>query len=80
MVPVPKILNSEPIYIDSAEVEVLRLVDLFALYQEAAGLQMGVSRGTVWRLLQSARAKVIRSIIEGRPLIIGNPKEQTHNG
>ena len=65
----------EPIHIDLAETEVLRLVDLEGLYQEQAGLSMGVSRGTIWRLLASAREKVTRSIFEGRPLMVGLPAE-----
>jgi uncharacterized protein len=75
--PVPKAGFSEPIYIDAAEIEVLRLADLEKCYQESAGMSMGVSRGTVWRLLQSAREKVIRSIIEGRLLIIRQEEETT---
>ncbi|MFX1580450.1 MAG: DUF134 domain-containing protein [Promethearchaeota archaeon] len=65
-----------PIHIDLAEAEVLRLVDLEGLYQEQAGKQMGVSRGTIWRLLASAREKVTRSIYEGRPLVVGFPLEE----
>ena len=61
-----------PVYIDPAEAEVLRLVDLEGMYQEDAGDAMGVSRGTVWRLLESARRKVVASLFEGRPLIIGH--------
>ena len=74
MVPEPK-GSDESIYIDLAEVEVLRLVDLEGMYQEQAGSAMGVSRGTIWRLLVSAREKVTRSIVEGRPLIVGLPTE-----
>jgi predicted DNA-binding protein (UPF0251 family) len=74
MVPEPKGIN-EPIYIDLAEIEVLRLVDLEGMYQEQAGTEMGVSRGTVWRLLVSARKKVTQSIIEGHPLILGLPTD-----
>ena len=66
----------DPIHIDLAEVEVLRLVDLEGLYQEQAGKTMGISRGTVWRLLASAREKVTRSIYEGRPLVVGFPFEE----
>jgi predicted DNA-binding protein (UPF0251 family) len=79
--PVAKQMNplpmgrNEPIYLDSAEVEVLRLVDFDGLYQEEAGLAMGFSRGTVWRLLESARSKVIGAILEGRPLLIGHEEE-----
>jgi predicted DNA-binding protein (UPF0251 family) len=70
MIPEPQ-GTTNPIYIDLAEVEVLRLVDLEGRYQEQAGSSMGVSRGTIWRLLASAREKVARSIYEGRPLVIG---------
>jgi len=65
----------DPIHIDLAEAEVLRLVDLEGMYQEQAGVSMGVSRGTVWRLLASARAKVTRSIFEGRSLVVGLQNE-----
>jgi len=62
--------NLEPIFIDVAELEAFRLVDLEGLSQEEAGNRMGVSRGTVWRLLQSARRKTAQAITEGRPLQI----------
>lgn len=75
MIPDPS-STEEPIYIDLAETEVLRLVDLEGMYQEQAGLTMGVSRGTVWRLLASAREKVTRSIYEARPLLVGFPLEE----
>lgn len=60
----------EPVSIDRAELEALRLVDLEGLSQEEAGQRMGVSRGTVWRLLQSARRKTAKTLTEGRPLKI----------
>jgi predicted DNA-binding protein (UPF0251 family) len=63
--------SSEPIYLDLAEIEALRLVDLEGKYQEEAADMMGFSRGTVWRVLESARRKLVRSIFEGRPLVIG---------
>ena len=62
--------NPEPIYIEPAELEALRLVDLEGLSQEEAGERMGVSRGTVWRLIQSARKKTAQALTEGRPLHI----------
>jgi predicted DNA-binding protein (UPF0251 family) len=65
--------DNTPVYINLAEAEVLRLVDLEGLYQEQAGIKMGISRGTIWRLLSSARQKVVQSMFEGRPLIIGHP-------
>lgn len=69
LVPEPE-ANSIPILIEPAEVEALRLVDLEGLSQEAAGREMGISRGTVWRLLQSARRKVSQALIEGKPLAV----------
>ena len=74
MDPVP-VGDSSPVYIDEAEVEALRLVDLEGQYQEDAGIAMNVSRGTVWRLLTEARRKVIQALFEGRPLIIGKIPE-----
>ncbi len=68
-IPIPQ-LNPTPIYIEPAEIEALRLVDLEGLTQEAAAERMGISRGTVWRLLQSARKKMIQAIIECRPILI----------
>ena len=70
MNPEPQV-NSDPIHLNLAEAEVLRLVDLDGLYQEQAGTIMGVSRGTIWRLLESARKKIIQSLFEGRPLVVG---------
>lgn len=52
------------------ELEAMRLCDLDAFDQETAGRQMGVSRGTVQRLLQSGRTKVIRALLDSSALII----------
>jgi predicted DNA-binding protein (UPF0251 family) len=68
-IPEPK-TTANPILIEPAEVEALRLVDLEGLSQEQAGTKMGVSRGTIWRLLQSARRKVAQALTEGRPLTV----------
>jgi predicted DNA-binding protein (UPF0251 family) len=68
--------NLGSIFIDRAELEAFRLVDLEGLSQEEAGQRMGVSRGTVWRLLQSARKKTAQALTEGRPLqIISEPTQ-----
>lgn len=63
-------INQAPILIEPAEIEALRLVDLEGLSQEEAGEKMGVSRGTIWRLVQSARKKTAQALTEGRPLKI----------
>ena len=62
--------NPEPILLEIAELEALRLVDLEGLSQEEAGQRMGVSRGTVWRLVQRARKKMAQALSEGRPIYI----------
>lgn len=63
-------MNPNFILIEPAEVEALRLVDLEGLSQEEAGQKMGISRGTVWRLVQTARRKVAAALTEGRTLVI----------
>ncbi len=63
-------IGSAPVIIEQAEIEALRLVDLEDLSQEEAGVRMGVSRGTIWRLLQNGRRKVAKALTEGCPLII----------
>jgi len=70
--------NLEPIVIDVAELEAFRLVDLEGLSQEEAGQKMGVSRGTVWRLVQSARKKTAQALSEGRPIQITSYSPDTN--
>ena len=62
--------NPEPIYVEFAEVEAFRLVDMEGLSQEEAGQRMSLSRGTIWRLVQSARKKTAQALSEGRPIYI----------
>jgi len=62
--------NAESVALEPAELEAFRLVDLEGLSQEEAGYRMGISRGTVWRLLQQARKKVAQALTEGRRINI----------
>jgi predicted DNA-binding protein (UPF0251 family) len=62
----------EPIVMTLDEVEALRLVDYEGLLQEEAAKRMGVSRGTVWRCLDSARKKLGAMLVEGRELLISS--------
>ena len=62
--------NLEPVFIEFAEVEAFRLVDMEGLSQEEAGQRMSISRGTIWRLVQSARRKTSQALSEGRPIHI----------
>ncbi|MDV3104611.1 DUF134 domain-containing protein [Thermococcus waiotapuensis] len=66
----PMVPPKTPIFMTYEEFEALRLVDYEGLTQEEAGQRMGVSRGTVWRALSSARKKVAQMLVEGRELII----------
>jgi predicted DNA-binding protein (UPF0251 family) len=52
------------------ELEAMRLCDLLGLDQEAAGVRIGVSRGTVQRLLRSGRQTILRAILESSALVI----------
>lgn len=63
-------LNREAIELSYPEFEVLRLSDLEKLTQGEIAKKMKTSRGTVWRLLESAREKVARALVESRPLLI----------
>jgi uncharacterized protein len=52
------------------ELEALKLCDYDGLFQDQAGGKMGVSRGTVQRLLASARKKVAQALVEGSALVM----------
>ncbi len=51
------------------EMEALRLCDCEGMTQEEAGKQMGVSRGTIQRIITIARRKTAQAISEGRALV-----------
>jgi len=51
------------------EIEALRLCDREDLTQEEAGKRMGISHGTVQRLLSSARKKIATAITERKGII-----------
>ena len=69
--------NLEAIFLEMAELEAFRLVDMEGLSQEEAGQQMGISRGTVWRLVQSARKKTAQALSEGRSIYIAAAKKNS---
>ncbi|MDI6800741.1 MAG: DUF134 domain-containing protein [Thermodesulfovibrionales bacterium] len=52
------------------ELEAMRLCDLQGLTQEDAGKKMNISRGTVQRLLSSARKKVVFAITDAKAIFI----------
>jgi len=73
--------NLEPVFIEFAEMEAFRLVDMEGLSQEEAGQRMSISRGTIWRLVQSARRKAAQALSEGRPIYIvtSTPSKNVQN-
>lgn len=52
------------------ELEALKLCDMDGLTQEEAGEKMGISRGTVQRLLSEARRKTATALAECKALVL----------
>jgi len=61
----------EEVAISLDELEALRLADLKALHQTPAAEQMGVSRATFGRVVESARRKVADALVNGKALRMG---------
>ena len=57
------------IIIHRDEIEAMFLCDSEDLSQEEAGKRMGVSRGTVQRLVARARKKTIEAVVLGKALV-----------
>ena len=62
----------DEIHLYQDELETLRLCDLEGLTQEQAGEKMGVSRGTVQRILTSARRKSAEALVKNCCLVFKN--------
>lgn len=65
----------EVVRLDVDELEALRLCDLEGHEQEAAGDRMGVSRGTVQRLLKSGREKLVGAVVGSSAIVIAKDDE-----
>jgi len=63
-----KDLEKIEIFLD--ELEALRLCDSLSMTQEQAGKEMGISRGTVQRILSSARQKVAAALSGCKAIIL----------
>ncbi|MFH1580769.1 MAG: DUF134 domain-containing protein [Pseudomonadota bacterium] len=59
----------EKIVLYRDELEALKLCDADGLTQEDAGVKMGVSRGTVQRVLSSARKKAATALAECKAIV-----------
>ena len=60
----------EEVVLSFDEYEAIRLADLESLYQEQAAEQMGVSRQTFGRIIESAHHKVAEALVKGKALKI----------
>jgi len=60
----------EKIMLYPDELEALKLCDVDGLSQEEAGHQMGISRGTVQRILAGARRKTACALTECKALVL----------
>jgi len=65
--------DAEPVVLYLDELEAFRLVYLEGLTQEEAAERMGVSRGSLWRLLDSARRKLALALSSRRPIVLASP-------
>ncbi|MFC1661150.1 DUF134 domain-containing protein [Gemmatimonadota bacterium] len=70
----------EVLHLGEDELEALRLCDVEGYHQAVAGARMGVSRGTVQRLLKSGRATLVRVLVEEQALVIGGKETEENNG
>lgn len=69
-------LNEVELTLD--EFEAMRLADLAGMYQEAAAAEMGISRPTFSRIIDSAHHKVADALVHGKALhIIGGSVERS---
>ena len=60
----------QKIVLEIDELEALRLCDREGLSQAAAGERMGISRGTVQRLVTCGRNKLISALVDGKALVV----------
>ena len=67
--------SGEPVVLLPDEVEALRLVYLEDHTLEDAAKMMGISRGTLWRILKSGRRKLVEAITGGKPIVVESPGE-----
>ena len=60
----------EIIELDADELEAVSLCDRDAMTQAEAGVEMGISRGTIQRLVTSGRKKIVGALLSGHALVI----------
>ena len=67
--------NAPALNIRADELEALRLCDLEEVSQEEAAARMGISRGTLQRLLYSAHRQIAFALVCGHPIHLDPPAE-----
>jgi len=60
----------EKTIINHDEIEAMHLCDGLGLTQQQAGERMGISRGTVQRLVVSGRKKLIEALLKGHAVFL----------
>jgi len=60
----------EIIELDADELDAVSLCDRDAMTQAEAGVEMGISRGTIQRLVSSGRKKIVEALLSGHALVI----------
>lgn len=58
------------------EMEALRLVDYEHMRQADAAEKMGISPATIQRIVESAREKLVKALIQGHAIVIQGGKYQ----
>ena len=75
--PVGVPLNAlEGVTLSLEEVEAIRLKDIEDLHQEECAKHMGISRGTIQRLLSRGREKVVNALLSSEAILIGEEQDQ----
>lgn len=64
------LVDLEEVVLSPDELEAIRLSDYEGLYQEAAAIEMRVSRSTFGRIVEEGRKKVADALIHGKALRI----------
>ena len=68
--------NISSVEIPLDQFEAMRLCDLEQLDQTAAGEKMGISRGTIQRLLNEGRSQLLEAILNNSAIIIKLKKSE----
>jgi predicted DNA-binding protein (UPF0251 family) len=67
-----KMKELETTDIEADEFEAIRICDYEGFSQIEASIRMGISRGTIQRLLSSGRKKIVDSLLNKKAIVIKN--------